>query len=154
MAATTYQTALHKLDFLSKHCDSFIILGSTTFEGYYAEDAMNSLRFKLRASIAAAYLMSRKFKEVSQLTDSALEHYDWNHRPYDSCTYTWRDYKCDWNRDHALDYLKVHYCKAMALKHEGDTTGAIEHMEKALVFDPGDGQVYTQLSLLKQKREE
>lgn len=152
VAITTYQTALRKLDLLSAHCPTCFILDSTTFQG------CRSLRFKLLASIAAAYSMSRKYKEVGQLTDSALKcnqaHYVGNHRPYGCCSHTCRDDKYDWEKNQALDYLKIHYCKAIALKHTGDTVRAIEHMEKALVFDPGDAQVFTQLLSLKQKRKE
>ena len=159
LAASTYLTALSKLKSLNQDNDLYFTLRSTKFEGYYAVNAFKALRFKLQAGTAAAYLMSRNYKEVCQMTDAALTcnnaHRGCTHKPISiCCSHMYYSAKQDWVEDQKLDYVKIHYCKALALKHMGDTVLAIEHMEKALAFDPGDGTVYAQLMLLKGKLEE
>ena len=157
LAASTYQAALSKLDLLRGR-PLYFSMRSTAFEGFDSKDTINALSFKLQASVAAALLMSRKYEEVDRRTDSALicdqtKSY-YTHEPHGYCSLGYRDYDRNWIEDQRLDYLKLHYCKAIALKNMGDITQAVAHMEKAYGFDPGDGTVFAQLVLLKQKLEE
>lgn len=168
LAASTYQTALSKLEPLNQDRHPGFTIRSTIFEGYRAWDAVNALKFKLQASIAAAYLMSRKHEEVSRLIDAGLKcshaHRGCTHdQSHDYCNHMYSNYgrpcwaedpEHDWAEDQKLDYAKMHYCKAIALEHTGDTVGAIDHMEKALSFDPGDETASAQLMRLKEKRKE
>ncbi len=155
LAASTYQTALHKLSLLTQTSDVYFTITGDFYGGYSAIDAINSLKLKLSAGRAAACLMSRKYEEVVQLTDSVFNS---SLTPDDLCHCRRRRIFCDkerhWMDEHKLDYMKIYYCKAQSLKHSGDTKGAIQHMEKALHFDPGDGTVFTQLGLLKLQRRE
>lgn len=158
LAASTCQAALSKLDLL-KDRPIYFSMRSTAFEGFRSKDAINALSFKLQASLAAALLMSRKYEEVDQRIDFALkcDQADTNCAHKKSCPHcslAYSDYNRDWIEDQKLDYLRIHYCKAIALKNLGDTTQAVVHMEKAQGFDPGDGHVFAQLVLLKQKLEE
>ena len=150
LAASKFHAALSKLDLLTQTDPDHFTLRTTTYQGHYSLDAINVLTFKLQANIAAACLMSRRYEEVDLWTSTAL---DCSH-DQGSCPHRYIDaflgeVERDWKEEQGLDYLKIHYCKAMARKHVGDSVGALEHMEKALSFDPGDSTVYTQLSLLK-----
>ena len=150
MAASKYQAALSKLDLLNQTETEYFKLRRTIYEGCNLEDAINVLTFKLQANMAAACLMSRKYEEVDLWTSTAL---DCSHKegdcPHHSFCKRFGESGREWDEEHRLDYLRIHYCKAMARKHVGDGVGALEHMEKALSFDPGDNTVYTQLMLLK-----
>ena len=157
LAASTYQAALSKLD-LVNDCPLSFSLRSTEFEGFRSKDTINALSFKLQASLAAALLMSRKYEEVDRRADSALKcsgtRTDCTHKFFPHCSLAYDDDNRNWIEDQKLDYLKIHYCKAIALKNMGDTTQALVNMEKAQGFDPGDGTVFAQLVVLKQKVEE
>ena len=156
LAASTYQTALHKLRLLTQTSKIHFKMTGNFYVGYCAFAAINSLKLKLSAGLAAASLMSRKYEDVGQLTSSVLKCSlaadDCREQRYCDCMSNLFDPERNWMDDHKLDYLKIYYCKAQSLKHSGDTKRAIQHMEKALGFDPGDGTVFTQLGLLKQQR--
>ncbi len=132
---------------------------SGKFEGYWARDAINALTFKIQASVAASYLMSRKYKSIIQSTDAALYcNKTDNHRRHrwtDNCKHQYQGgTDRDWAEDQTYDYAQVYYCRALALKHMGKTYLAVEIMEKAIGFDPGDGTSFAQLLLLKRKLEQ
>lgn len=158
LASSKYKSTLLRMDLIDQEVDRNFTLNSGAFTDYRIVDATKALRFKVQASVAAAFLMSRMYKEVIESTDVAL-----------TCSYTYCDCKdvysnnhCrvygsgdrNWVEKHKLDRLKIHYCKALALNHMGDTVHAVENMERALVFDPGDGTVFAQLVLLKRRLEE
>ena len=154
LAASAYQAALNKLDFVHRNCYIYFTIRAEAFKGYTASDAMNALTFKLQAGLAAAFLMSRRYTEVTQLTKSALQcsnsYCDCRNRPYD-CRSRSRTYEQDWAEDQKLDCLKIHYCRALSLHHTGDAAHAVEQMEQAHSVDAGDGTVFAQLTILKQQ---
>ncbi|CAD6594353.1 MAG: hypothetical protein ASARMPREDX12_008700 [Alectoria sarmentosa] len=166
LAASKYNTALSKIDSIVQKRELFFTIKSGTFEDYSSGDAITALRFKLQAGVAAAHLMSHKYKDVSESANAALACVQKYHNPTpryhnDRSRKLWYD-SWYWREDQKLDYVKIHYCKALALKHMGDTARAMEHMgdtaramehmEKALGFDPGDSTVLAQLELLRQER--
>lgn len=131
---------------------------SGKFENYVAGDAIHALSFKLQACIANTYLIFGDHEEVNKRTAAALA---CTHAsrvcpcPLEGhCSHLYRGYGHDWEEDQKLDYVKLHYCKALALKHVGDTLRATEHMAKALGFDLENSTVSKQLTLLKQELEE
>ena len=142
LAVSRYKTALSKIDLISRICFS---IKSGRFEGYHAENAIKALRFKVQASLAAAYLKSRKYKDVIRSTNTALAcssaWRDCDHRDWENCCPKYWDESHDWMEDQKIDYLKLHYSKAMALRHKGVTSRAIGHLEIALSFSRGDGTV-------------
>ncbi|KAM0798573.1 hypothetical protein BDR22DRAFT_858927 [Usnea florida] len=150
LAALKYQAALSKLDLLTQTDPDHFPLKTTTYRGYDSIDVINFLTFKLQANMAASCLMAQKYEEVELWTSTALncDHWAWGcpHKYYQRF---FQEKEHNWKEDQRLDFLKIHYCKAMARKHMGDGAGALEHMEKALTFDPGDNTVYSQLMLLK-----
>lgn len=156
LAASTYETTLSKIDQIPQIRDLNFTTKSGIFEGYPALNAIKTLKFKVQAGVAAAFLMSRKYKDVMGSTNAALTcshaYCQCTDRYSDNCSNRYWGEEYDWMEDQKLEYLKIHYCKAMALKHMGDTVRAIEHMETALGFDPGDSTVVEQLDLLKQNR--
>ena len=132
---------------------------SGKFEGYVAGNAINALTFNIQAGVAASYLMSRRYKSIIQSTDATLHCNNTNgHRWYrrsDNCKHrytTWSDR--DWEEDQKYDYARIYYCRALALRHMGKTSLAVENMEKAIGFDAGDGTIFAQLVLLKRKLEQ
>lgn len=155
LATSTYKGTLSKIDRIGQNRELDFTILSGQFEDYCGTDALRALRFKVQASFCAAYLMSRKYQDVSKAADAALEctraYRDCTHELYDYCSLPYRASSQDWAEDQKLDYVKIHYCKALALNHMGATGRAVEHMEKALGFDPGDGTVFAQLTLLKQE---
>ena len=52
-----------------------------------------------------------------------------------------------------MDYANIHYNFSLGLKHIGETVRAVEQMEKALEFDPGDGTAFAKLMDLKRRVE-
>ena len=93
--------------------------------------------------------MSRCYDDVMLWTNAALEcSHDYHEDTY------YPEYNRRWREDQRLDYLKLHFCRALALKHRGDLVGAVENMEKAVTFNPGDGNVFAQLVQLKRQPEE
>ena len=152
LAASAYQAALNKLDFVHRKCYIYFIIRAEALKGYSAVHAMYALTIKLQAGLAAAGLMSRKYTEVAQLTKSVLKcsnsYCNCQNRPYDRPD---GPNDQDWAEDPKLDGLKLHYCRALSLHHTGDTPHAIEQMEQALSLDPGDGTVFAQLTILKQR---
>lgn len=157
LAASTYQTALSKIDLIRRKSYINFDVRANAFQGFDAVDTLNALALNLQAGLAAAHLMSQKFKEVVLSTKSALRcnqaAQDCPHRSW-YCNHSYRDRKRDWAKDQRLDYQRIHYCRAIALKYLGDTEYAVEHMEKALTFDPGDGTAFAQLTQLRQELEE
>lgn len=157
-AVSKYLVALGKINLIGQYRALDFQIKSEIIEAYCARDAVNALRFKVQACVAAAFLMSRKYKDVGESTDAALEcshaSAGCTHQKYDACSQSYCCLDHDWWEDQKLDYARIHYCKALALKHLGDTVLAIEHMEKALDFDPGDNTVFAQLVLLKRRLEE
>lgn len=152
LATSSYKTALLKLE--SLHPGYFDTLTSDTFKGYWAEDAIKILKFKLQASVAASYLRSHRYKDIVKLADDV-----WKCCLYPSrCSHEYSDCDCvkcwaktsEQSKD---DEVKAHYCYSLALMQTGDTSGAIEQMEKALEFDPGNGTVLSQLMNLRRKAE-
>lgn len=158
LATSTYKVALSKIDSMGRHRNLYFDMKLGKFAGHCASDSTDALKFKLQASVAASYLMSRRYQDVIQSTDAALECCrDWRdctHNHYRGCRHTYWDPNRDWRNDQKLDYLKAYYCKGLAHKHMGDTVRAVENLEKALSFDPGDGNVFAQLALLYRKLEE
>lgn len=116
---------------------------------------MKALTFKLQAGLAAAGLMSGKYQEVIQLTESALTcnspDGDCDHGHRYNCNLGYNDDRPDRVGDQKLDYQRLHYSRALAHDRLGDPVRAIEHMEKALEYYPRDRTVFAQLALLKQK---
>ncbi|CAF9922819.1 MAG: hypothetical protein ALECFALPRED_002234 [Alectoria fallacina] len=156
LAASKYKTALSKIDSIIQKRKLIFTIKSGAFEGYSSGDAINAVKFKLQAGVAAAHLMSHKYRDVGESADAALacvqEYHDSTPRFHkEGRPKLWYDWWY-WREDQKLDYVKIYYCKALALKHLGDTVRAMEHMEKALGFDPGDSTVLAQLELLRQKR--
>ena len=152
LATSSYKTALLKLESLNPGWDHTLTSG--TFEGYSAEEATKILRFNLQASVAASLLRSQKYKNIVQWVDDVMKHRVCPSR----CTHKYSD--CDYygcwpntsekNKD---DEAKAHYCYSLALMQTGDISRAIQQMEKALEFDPGDGRVLSQLLNLRRKAE-
>ena len=93
--------------------------------------------------------MSRSYDDVMLWTDAALE---CSHEYLEDTYYP--EYHHRWREDQRLDYQRLHLCRALALKHTRDLVGAVENMEMALTFDPGDGNVFAQLTLLKRQLKE
>lgn len=158
LATTKYKSALSKVEWIAQNQGLHFTITSGMFESYLARDGLNALRFKLQASVAASYLMSRKHKEVIQAISAALDcnpgERDCSHRWYDNCRHAYSVGNRDWAEDQRYDFAKVYYCRALGLAHMGDTELAVKNMEKALDLDPGDGTTYAQLVLLKRKLEE
>lgn len=156
-AASAYKTALDKIKQPKWFYDSEIMMRETNFGDHSAVDALNVLTFKLHAGLAAAALMTHKYEEVVQLTDSALKcsspYSTCTHRTWNFCSHTYRSGRGDWKEDQKLDLVRVHYSRALSLHRLGDTVSAIEHMEKALSLDSGDSTVFEQLTLLKQHQQ-
>lgn len=102
--------------------------------------------------------MSRKYHDTIQLTEDALRPNDTHmYHAYDDDNSYYQSYWWDghkWAEDQSFGAARIHYCKALALKYTGDTAGAVEHMEKAVEFDPGDNQAFDQLKLLKLELEQ
>lgn len=152
LATSNYKTALLKLEPLKP--DFLHIFTSGTFEGYRAEDVIKILRLNLQASVAASYLRSHRYKDIVKLADDVLKCCLYPSR----CSHEYSDCDCvkcwaktsEQSKD---DEVKAHYCYSLALMQTGDTSGAIEQMEKALEFDPGNGAVFSQLMNLRRKAE-
>lgn len=157
-AASVYKTALGKIKQPKWFYDSKFMIRESIFEDRSAVDAMNVLTCKLLAGLAAATLRSHKYKEVIQLTDSALKcsigSSDCPHGIWDFCSHRYEIGCRGWEGHRKFDLVRLHYCRDLSLHRLGDTVSAIEHMEKALNLDPGDGTVFAQLTLLKQQQQE
>ena len=162
LAASVYQTALNKLELLDRNHNLDFQCRAKTFDGLSAGDARKVLAFKLRACLAAANLKSRHYKEVVAQTGSALKCEDKTHdliyhgEWYTNCSHSYSDYIGsyafeNWAEDQRPEYLRIHYCRAMALYHLGDTVTAAEHMEEAFRLDPGDNHVFEKLTVLKEE---
>lgn len=154
LATTKYEAALLKVEAIRQHRDLDCMINTGTFKDYDAIDGINVLTFRTYAGMAASLLMSRKYKDVIELTDVALQRNQYRQGALDHCYM--QDYLCDgydWALDQRFDYAGIHYCHAISLKKRGDTSGAVEHMEKAVEYDPGDGQAFEQLQILKRKQE-
>lgn len=157
LAIKKYTAALSKLDSISETRTPFFELTSGPFSGYTAADAIKALNLKTQARLAAALLMSRRYEDVIHTTETALKcrvpDCDWEHRPHYNCSHSYWDGKFDWLRDQKLDYQGLYQCMALALEHVGDMVRAVECMEKALSFDPGDRAVLALLVRLRRRRE-
>ncbi len=158
LAALKYMITISKIDGLkNKNRDLDFELRSETFKGYRICNAIKALSFKVQASVAVAFLMSRMYRDVWRSTDAALTcdnaQSNCKHGQYDHCDHTYWSESHEWMKDQRLDYLRLYQCRALALKRMGDTVHAVENMEKALGFDPGDSTVLMQLVSLKQKLE-
>lgn len=155
-AAAVYKTALDKIKRPKWLYDSKVMIKYASFGDHSAVDAMNVLTFQIQAGLAAAALRSHDYKEVIQLTASALkcdsESSDCTHKRWDNCSHTYKRGQKNWEKDQKLDLIRVHFSRALSLHRLGDTVSAIEHMEKALSLDPRDGTVFAQLKLLKKQR--
>lgn len=152
LATSSYKTALLKLESLNPSWDRTLTSG--TFEGYWAEEATKILRFNLQASVAASLLRSHEYKSILQWVDDVMKHRVCPPR----CTHEQSD--CDYygcwpktSKKNKDDEVKAHYCFSLALMRMGDISRAIQQMEKALEFDPGDGRVLSQLLNLRRKAE-
>ena len=156
LAASVFQTALQKLESLDLdriHGVDFKP-APNSLRAYSAVDTGKILAFQIEACLAAASLESRDYDEVCLETGSFLwwddethrltcqDHYDCNQ----SLSYSCRQ----WVGDQTFEYLRIFYCRAMALYHLGDTVSAVWHMEEALRLDPGDNNVFEKLTMLKQ----
>ena len=162
LAASVFQTAFKKLEWLSYNHDLNFAVIANTIKEMNAVDAVQILAFSIEAWLAAASLKSRNYEEVVTQTDSALKCDDEEHsyiyrcessysRFYNSIYSRFQDsYDDGWEEDRKLDYLRIHYCRAMALYHLGDTVTAVKHMEEALRLDPGDNAVFEKLTMMKQ----
>ena len=170
------------------------------FKGYYVEDGVKALRFRIQASLAAAYLQCRKYEDVLRYTHATFsccgslrsplpsvrqpgyiykENYwpTWDDWPEPTLKYLTsltlsvpgckfefasecrHEYAHDYDGrsfsdDHLLDLARTYYCRAMALKYTVDLPKAIKHMERALCCDPGDGQAFMQLGILRREWDE
>lgn len=155
LATSVYQTALNKIDLIKRDCYIYFQIRATTFQGYGAVDALKALAFKLQAGLAAAGLMSGKYQEVIQLTESALTcnspDGDCNYGHRYNCNLGYNDDRRERVGDQKVDYQRLHYSRALAHDRLSDPVRAIEHMEKALEYFPRDRTVFTQLTRLKQK---
>lgn len=155
-AASAYSTALDMIEQPKWFYDLKFRIRELIFEHYSAVDAMNTLTFKLHAGLAAAALKSHNYEEVVQLTDSALECRNFyvsctNHK-WDSSGHMSETSCMDWVEDQKLDLVRVHYSRGLSLHRLGNPMSGIEHLERALSFDPGDSTVSAQLTKLKQQR--
>ena len=116
---------------------------------------MRTLEFKVKASLVAASLKSQLYKDVVAQTDAALkcddETHTGIHSRHNSCN-RWYCSGREWAEKQKAEYLRLHYCKAIALYHLGDTVTAVEHMEEAHSLDPGDNHVFEKLTMLKQQK--
>ena len=160
LAASVYQKALKKLEDLNNNHysdfeDSWII-----FQGHWIVDMMKKFAFKIEACLADANLKSRDYSGVitwtypnltiddgiSSLTSSLT------YRCHASCNHSYAGgFPESLAEEQKHNYIRIHYCRAMALYHLYDTKAAIEHMEEAHTLDPGDGHVFEYLTMLKQK---
>lgn len=157
-ATSVYKTALNKIKQPKWFYDSKFMIRESIFEDRSAVDALNVLTCKLLAGLAAAALRSHKYKEVVQLTDSALKcsigNSDCTHGSWDFCSHRYEISRRGWEGHRKFDLVRLHYCRGLSLHRLGDTVSGIEHMEKALSLDPGDGTVFAQLTLLKQQQQQ
>ena len=137
------------------HNNLSFIIKAKSFQGYTAVEAIKILALRIEACLAAASLKSRNYKEVVTQTDAALkcddERYIRIHRCGRRCSHSYENSNGEWVEHQNLDYLRLHYCRAMALHHLGDTVTAKNHMEEALSLDPGDNNVFEKLTMLKQE---
>ena len=154
LAASVYQAALKKLKSLKRNHNLYFTITAGAFQGHLALDSVDILAFRIEACLAAASFKSRAYEEVAALTFAALM-CDKSHNvfgPHDGyCNHSYHRSEGDWADDQKFDYLRIHYCRAMALYHLGDTVSATAHMEEALRIDPGDNCVFEKLTMLRQK---
>lgn len=154
LAASVYQAALKKLE--SLHCADILdsITTAKTFRRFSAVDARKILAFQIGACLAAASLKSRDYEEVVAQTASILkcdnERHSLIYRFHKYCSHSYWSSAGHWAEDQKFEYVRIHYCRAMALYHLGHTLSAAEHMEAALLLDPGDNNVFEKLTMLKQ----
>ena len=143
--------ALGRTYWLEDHRELYFGIDSGPFAGYRGTSGVPALTFRLQASLAASYLMAGRYDDVILLTDAALD----TSEDYREVTYYHhdRELKRKWREDQRVDYQKVHQCRALAHKHMGESLQAVQSMEKALSFDPGDGDVFAQLMQLKKQLE-
>ena len=137
------------------HDDLYFRIKAKCFQGYPAIDAIKILAFRIEASLAAASLKSQDYKEVVAQTYAVLkfneESLTGKHPWGKDCSHSYIYSKGYWLPNQKLDYLRIHYCRAMAFYHLGDTVTATWHMEHALHLDPGDNHVFEKLTMLQQK---
>ena len=136
------------------HDHLFFIIKAKSFQGYSAVEAIKILALRIEACLAAASLKSRNYKEVVAQTDAALKCDEERHSHIYRCRQCSHSYKSsngEWVGYQKLDYLRIHYCRAMALYHLGNIATAVKHMEEALGLDPGDNNVFEKLTMLKQE---
>ena len=176
LAALTYRKAFQKISSLrqywleevevktrgssyltSRNSLSFpITLGP--FKDLRASYATKALRFKVQASMAAAYSRSGRHRDVINVAEAALD----CERRDPRCAYNrCHSVDCsigsegrDWAEDQKSDYANLYYHKALALEKLGNTSEAIEDMEKALKYDPESDVALGELSRLQRRLEE
>ena len=180
LAALTYIKALHKVGTLrqywlervevktrrssyltSRNSLSFLIT-SGPFKDLCARFATKVLRFKVQASLAVAYSRSGRYTDVIDVAEAALD-CDRRNRicsnySADDCHHSQDCFpgseERDWAKDQKSDYAKIFYHKALALEKLGDTSKAVEDMEKALNHDSESDMALAELSRLQRKLQE
>ena len=162
LAALTYLQALQKVSNLREYwlvkigrpsCLRYrnrlsFPITSGPFKDLEADHATKAFRFKVQASMVAAYSRSGRHRDVINVAEAAL---DSNQYFYG---YETSSERRDWVDAHKSDYAKLHYHKALALEKLGDMTGAVGDMEKALKFDQENDMALAELSRLQRKLEE
>ena len=135
---------------------------SGPFKDLKARYATKALKFKVQASMAAAFSRSGKYTHVIDVAEAALD-CDKRIRGFAHLS----TYNChhsedcffgsegrDWAEDQKSDYAKLYYHRALALEKLGNTSGAIEDMEEALKHDPESDVALAELPRLQRKLEE
>lgn len=180
LATSTYLNALQKISHLrwywlervevktrrssclkTRNSLSFPIT-SGPFKDLSARYASKALKFKVQASMAAAYSRSGRHRDVIDVAEAALDcdlnKYYCDDRSNYTCDHStdcfFGSEGQDWAKDQKSDYAKIYHHKALALEKLGDMLGAIEHMEKALNCDAESDMAVAELSRLKRKLEE
>ena len=138
------------------------LITSGSFKDLTANYATKALRFKVQASMAAAFSRSGRHRDVINVTEAAL---DCDKRDRGcanrSCYNCHHSQDCyfgsegrDWAEDQKSDYANIYYHRALALEKMGDLSKAIEDMEKALKYDRESDMALAELSGLQRKLED
>ena len=180
LAVFTYEKALHKVGTLRKYWleevkvktrkssrlasrnNLSFPITSGPFKDLSAGHATKVLRFKVQASMAAAFSHCGRYTDVIDVAEAALycDNRDRNcfiNSIYD-CYHSQDCYfgseERDWAERLKSDYAKIFYHKALALEKMGDTSKAIEDMEQALKYDPENEMALAELSRWQREMEE
>ena len=150
-----YQSTLKKLETQKPKYNLRRMAVTKAQYDYNASQTMDAFIFRLQAGLAAAELMSRNYNEVIKFTESALNCDTASHlrieELYGDYDHSSDESTMNWVGGQRLALVRLHYCRALALHHLGDTVLAVEHMKKALNLDPGDKDVFEQLGMLRRK---